>query len=107
MADNPKGLIIEYRTADQRFGLRYGVANAHDALAAHPDAVIVGYEDGTPFEGKDARAEVREARADIREERAAEREQAATEPEPMPAVEPTPAPVSATDAPPVEKPRKA
>lgn len=70
---DPRPVIIEYRTPD-RFGQQFGVASVHDALTNHPDAHIVSYADGQPFEGKDAKAEVKEAKAEIRQERAAERE---------------------------------
>jgi hypothetical protein len=77
MAEQNEGVIIQYFTPDDRFGRQFGVASVHDALTVHPDARIIGWADGRPFDGKDAKAEVKEARAEIREERAVEREAAA------------------------------
>lgn len=71
-----EAVIVQYRTAD-RWGEEYGVASVHAALEQHPDAEIVRYQDGRPFEGKAAKADIKEAKAEIRAER--QERQAATE----------------------------
>lgn len=76
---NDPRVQIEYFTAD-RMGQRYEVPLSV-ALTDHKTARVVAYADGSPFEGSEARADMRDTRAAIREERAAEREQAAVEEE--------------------------
>jgi hypothetical protein len=46
--DAEKPVIIEYRTGALS-GARYVVISASAARSVHPEAEIVGYEDGTPF----------------------------------------------------------
>lgn len=70
---NDPRVQIEYFTAD-RMGQRYEVPLSV-ALTDHKAARVMAYADGSPFEGQEARADMRETRAAIREERQAAAEE--------------------------------
>lgn len=65
--DPAAAVYVEYRTADERNGRAYGVPSVKDAIQHHPDAVIVGYQNGQPFTGKASRQAIRQARAELRD----------------------------------------
>lgn len=56
-----KPVVIEYRSGTLS-GARYVVISAAKAAEVHPDAVIVGYEDGSAFQA-DAPAKGSKAKA--------------------------------------------
>lgn len=58
-----KPVVIEYKTGVLS-GARYVVVSAAKAAEVHPDAVIVGYEDGSAYQAAPAKSSKTKADAE-------------------------------------------